>query len=125
MITTTMAVAVTRATLSFSANAECSQFASGCENAASPTMPFSTPIEVMPICTVDSHRVGCSCSSMAASAPLSPASTITARRAFREAVNAISDMANKALSRIRNSSKATSMGRRGDSARVRKTSRRA
>ena len=46
-----------------------SQAASGSANAASPTMPLSTPIEVMPICTVDSNLVGLSCRSIAACAP--------------------------------------------------------
>ena len=88
---------------------ECSQTAIGCENAASPTMPFSTPIDVMPICTVDRNLVGFSCSTWAATAPGSPASAITASRALRDAVSAISDIANIAFSRIRKSSRATSM----------------
>ena len=36
----------------------CSHSEKSSLNAASPTMPLSTPIEVMPICTVDKNRVG-------------------------------------------------------------------
>ena len=50
---------------------------SGPENAASPTMPLSTPMDVMPICTVERNLVGLSCSVMAACAPPLPASIIT------------------------------------------------
>ena len=112
MITTTRAVAVTSTARWLSMGSSLiSQVASGCENAASPTMPLSTPMDVMPICTVDSHLVGSSCSTCAANAPGSPASAITASRALRDAVSAISDIANKALTRIRKTSRATSMQR--------------
>ena len=86
-----------------------SQRARGAAKAASPTMPLSTPMDVMPICTTERNLVGCSCSSIAQRAPASPDSTITCSRALRLAVNAISDMANRALSRIRKTSRATSM----------------
>ena len=118
MMTTTSAVAVISDVRGPSnGNRACSQADSGCENAASPTMPFSTPIEVMPICTVDKNLVGSSCNTCAARAPGSPASTITVSRALREVVKAIYDIANKALTRIRNSSRATSMQWRGGGAR--------
>ena len=87
----------------------CSQREKGSANAASPTMPLSTPIEVMPICTVESQRVGCSCRSIAARAPGSSPSSMTCSRALRLAVSAISDMANTPLSKIRKTSSATSM----------------
>jgi hypothetical protein len=77
-------------------------------------MPFRRPIEVIPICTTESHFVGLSCSASAWLAPESPASTITCRRALRLAVSAVSDIANKALRKTRNSRRATSMrGRSG------------
>ena len=112
MVSTTIAVAViSAARVAGCANVSCSQRANGAENAASPTMPFSMPIEVMPICTTDRNLVGLSCRSIAACAPDSPASSITCSRALRLAVSAISDMANSAFRRIRNSSRATSMRR--------------
>ena len=83
MIITTSAVALISAAFGGTRISPCSQADSGAENAASPTMPFRMPIEVMPICTVDSQRVGWSCRSIAACAPASPASTITASRALR------------------------------------------
>jgi hypothetical protein len=46
-----------------------SQCASGAAEGASPTMPLSTPMDVMPICTVDRNLVGFSCRSIAACAP--------------------------------------------------------
>ncbi len=116
MPATTSAVALMSATLGVALSVTSSHCAKGCENAASPTMPLSTPIEVMPICTVDSHLVGCSCNSMATAAPRSWLSTITASRALREAVSAISDMANTPLSRIKKTSRATSIGLRDDRA---------
>ena len=109
MITTTIAVAVISAARSWMGKVACSHLANGAENAASPTMPFITLIEVMPICTVDRNLVGLSCSSIAACAPASPVSTITCRRALRLAVSAISDMANMALTRIRKIRRTTSI----------------
>ena len=115
---TTIAVAVMAAARAWIANVALSQCANGSENAASPTMPFRMPIDVMPICTTERNLVGLSCRSIAACAPASPASTITCSRALRLAVSAISDMANNAFSRIRKTSRATSMrgvkkGKRG------------
>ena len=49
MTTTTMAVAVMSAARSRIDNVSCNQAAKGAENAASPTMPLSTPMDVMPI----------------------------------------------------------------------------
>ncbi len=112
MISTTSAVALMSAARARRCSISISQAASGAENAASPTMPLSTPIEVMPICTVDSQRVGCSCRSIAAWAPASPASAITVSRALRAAVSAISDMANRPFRQIRKTSSATSIERR-------------
>ena len=72
-------------------------------------MPFSTPIEVMPIWMVERNLVGLSCRASATAAPDSPASTMTCRRALRLAVRAISDIANQPFSRIRKSSSAVSI----------------
>ncbi len=83
---TTIAVAEMSAARSCMPKVRCSQFANGAEKAASPTMPLSTPIEVMPICTIDRNLVGLSCRSIAACAPASPVSTITCSRALRLAV---------------------------------------
>ena len=79
------------------------------EKAASPTMPLSMPMEVMPTCTVERNWVGWSCSSMAALAPLSPASAMAISRVLRLAANAISDMAKSALSRVNTAIKIKSM----------------
>ncbi len=49
-----------------------SQTASGSASAASPTMPLSTPIEVMPIWIADRKRVGSSPSRIAQAAAPSP-----------------------------------------------------
>ena len=94
----------------------CSQSASASLNAASPTMPFRMPMEVMPTCTVDRKRVGCSISRSAAAAPASPASAIAARRALRLDASAISDMANTPLSTVSSAISRTSMnsGRESD-----------
>ena len=82
--------------------------ASGAARAASPKMPFSTPMEVMPIWMVDRKRVGSSPSFSAAAA---------ARRLHRSFLQphfagsdqAISDMANTPLSRINTNNMAISM----------------
>ena len=114
MVTTTMPVAVISAGRSRMPSVSWSQRANGAEKAASPTMPLRMLIEVMPICTTESHLVGSSCKAIAWAAPESPASTMTCSLALRLAVSAISDMANKAFRKIRNSSRATSMrGRSG------------
>ena len=77
--------------------------------AASPTMPLSMPIEVMPICTLDRNCVGSSISLSAAAAPASPVSASAARRARRLVERAISDIANNALSVVSKASRKTSM----------------
>ena len=115
IVTTTIAVAATSATRSRRAKVSCSQRPKGAEKAASPTMPLRTLIEVMPICTTESHLVGLSCSAIACVAPESPASTITCSRALRLAVSAISDMANSEFKKMRKSRRATSMRWRGRS----------
>ena len=74
--------------------------ASGTANAASPTMPFSTPIEVMPIWIVDRKRVGSAPSRRAAPAARSPASSRTCSRALRAVSSATSDSANRPFSSI-------------------------
>ena len=109
MVTTTMPVAVISAGRSRMSRVTCSQRANGAEKAASPTMPLRMLIEVMPICTTESHLVGSSCRAIAWTAPESPASTMTCSLALRLAVSAISDMANKAFRKIRKSRRATSM----------------
>ena len=57
MTVTTKAVAVSAAALSAMPRAT-SQAATPSLNAASPTMPLSTPMEVMPTCTVDKNWLG-------------------------------------------------------------------
>ena len=79
-------------------------------NAASPTMPLSTPMDVMPICTVDRNWVGFAISLSAARAPLSPASLSAAKRALRLDAKAISDMANTPFKRVSKTISRTSMG---------------
>jgi len=69
--------------------------------AASPTMPLSMPMEVMPTCTDDRNCVGFSSSFSAVMEPLSPASAMAARRALRLEASASSDMANAPLSSVR------------------------
>jgi len=109
MLITTSAVATMAAVVAATPSAAANHCDKGCENAFSPTMPFSTPMEVMPICTVDKNFVGLSCRSMAAAAPGSAASTITCNRALRLAVSAISDMAKRPLSRMRKTRSDVSM----------------
>ena len=77
--------------------------------AASPTMPFSTPIDVMPICTVDKNCVGCAIKRSAACAPVSPASANAAKRALRLEDSAISDMANKPFKKVKKTISNTSI----------------
>ena len=71
-------------------------------NAASPTMPFITPIDVMPTCTVDKNCVGFSSNLRAAAAPLSPASSMAASLALRLEARANSDMANTPFTKVKN-----------------------
>ena len=78
-----------------------SQWATPLLKAASPTMPLSTPMEVMPTCTVLKNWLGWPSSTRAACAPLSPASAIAAKRALRLPAKANSDMANTPLSKVR------------------------
>jgi len=109
MMTTTVAVAVTSAMRSCRPVLIFSQAETGAEKAASPTMPFRMPIDVMPIWTVERNLVGLSCRSIAACAPDSPLSTSTCSRALRLAVNAISDMANTAFNKMRKMTSAVSI----------------
>lgn len=69
--------------------------------AASPMMPLSMPIEVMPTWTDDKNWVGLSSRPSAASAPLSPDSARAASLALRLDDRAISDMANTPLSNVK------------------------
>ena len=108
MAVTTSAVAPMDATFSLRPN-PASHSATGPLNAASPTMPFSMPIEVMPTCTVERNCVGRSISLSAAPAPASPLSSIAARRALRLDATASSDIANKPLSRVRKTISSRSM----------------
>src|SRR3954469_18032264 len=78
-------------------------------SAASPTMPFRMPIEVMPIWMVERNCVGPSCRRSAACAPASPSAASGCRRPLRAAMSAISDMAKAPFSRIRANRIATSM----------------
>ena len=84
--------------------------ASGPAKAASPTIPLSMPIEVMPIWMVDRNVVGESTSFNAAIAPRSPVSASAASRARRLVASAISDMANSALNEVSKASRRTSIG---------------
>ena len=71
--------------------------------ASPPNTPVSTPIRVMPICTVDSRLSGCLASSSALLAPrlgASGSSAICFRRSLREVIKAISDSAKKPLTAI-------------------------
>ena len=79
--------------------------------AASPKIPLSKPIEVIPTCTEDRNCVGFSSSANAACAPLSPASANASRRALRLEANANSDIANTPLSSVSNAISRKSMAR--------------
>src|SRR3954466_6216918 len=72
-------------------------------------MPLMMPIEVMPTCTVERNWVGWSSSLSAACAPPSPSSAIPASRARRAEASAISVMANRPLSTVRNAISRKSM----------------
>src|SRR4051812_23592441 len=91
----------------------CSHAATPALKAASPTMPLRMPVAVMPTCTVDRKRVGCSSSRSAACAPPSPSSAIAIRRPLRADANAISDMANTPFSSVSTMISRTSIGFRG------------
>ena len=101
MPVTTRAVAEKCATRS-GAPASSSQRATMGLKAESPTMPLSRPIEVMPTCTVERKFVGCSIKASAADAPGFWAAASASSRALRLAASAISDMANRPLSRVNN-----------------------
>ena len=105
---TTSAVAVIAATVSVKPKV-CSQRANPPLNAASPTMPLSTPIDVMPTCTVDKNWLGLSSSVNEARAPLLPSSAMLFRRAFRLAASASSDMANTPFSSVKKTTNKNSM----------------
>src|SRR5690606_15898446 len=92
-----------------------SQRAIGPARAASPTMPLRMPIEVIPICTVESMRLGSSASLRAAWAELLPSIASFASRARRAVMSAISDMAKRPFATISAMSNATSMAGRGSS----------
>ena len=87
----------------------CNQAATPSLNAASPTMPLSTPIEVIPTCTVDKNWLGLPSSSSAALAPWLPASASAARRARLLPASASSDMANTPLSSVKKTISKNSM----------------
>ena len=99
MAETTTAVAVTPAAASGMPIC-CSHRPRPALNAASPTMPLSMPMEVMPTCTDERNCVGSSSSRSAARAPLSPPSAIAAKRSLRLDARASSDIANTPLSRV-------------------------
>ena len=79
----------------------CSQMAKGPASTASPKIPLSRPIEVMPICTAERNWVGSSASFNAILAPRLPRPASASRRDFLAVTIAISDMANTPLRRIR------------------------
>src|SRR5574337_1911375 len=108
MAATTSAVALMSAT-GAGTPIHCSQPDTLPLNAASPMMPLSMLIEVMPTWTDDRNWVGRASSAIAATAPLSPPSTITPSRALRLEANAISDIANTALSRVNSAISRSSM----------------
>ena len=109
---TTTAVAVTLAARSEVPQASNTRARSSLK-AASPMMPFSIPIEVMPTWTEDKNWVGLSSSFNAACAPLSPDSDIAVRRALRLEARASSDMAKTPLSKVRNAMSRKSMDQKG------------
>ncbi len=109
MTVTTIAVASTPATVSSRPN-DWNHRPRSSLNAASPTMPLSMPMEVMPTCTEERNCVGLSSSCSAVCAPLSPASAMADRRALRLEASASSDMANAPLSKVRKTMRRVSMG---------------
>ena len=108
ILTTTKPVANGLARRSSTPNC-CNIMLTGGLKAASPTIPLSTPIEVMPICTADKKRVGSSPSRNAVAAAPSPCWARFCRRALRAATKAISDMAKKPFSKIKPNNMAMSM----------------
>src|SRR5437763_1032921 len=108
MIATTMAVALTDEARGGTPSVR-SHAATSSLKAASPMMPLMMPMEVMPTCTVERNCVGWSSSFRAACAPPSPSSAIAASRPRRVEASAISDMANRALSTVRNAISRKSM----------------
>src|SRR5512134_2118226 len=79
----------------------CNQDAKGTASTASPKMPFSRPIEVMPIWIVDRKRVGSATRRDAEAASASPSLASAARRGARAVSSATSDMASRPFSMIR------------------------
>ncbi len=77
--------------------------------AASPMMPLSMPMEVMPTCTDERNCVGLSSSVIAPCAPLSPDSARAVSLALRLADSAISDMAKTPFSRVKKAMRKKSM----------------
>ena len=101
MTTTILTVAMMFAVVGCRANVDCSHAEARAEKNASPTMPFRTPIEVMPIWIVDRNRVGSLARRSAAAASASPCFALASRRALRAVSSATSDMAKKPFSRTR------------------------
>ena len=88
-----------------------SQCESGSASAASPTMPFSTPISVMPIWMVERKRLGFWPSATAAAAPRSPSSMWRCIRVLRAVTSEISDIAKSPFNRMSPASSRISMTR--------------
>ncbi len=112
MMATTIAVAAMPATPAEAPNPAI-QRARSALNAASPTMPISMLIEVMPTCTVDRNWVGCSSRRSAVAAPASSASASAISRALRLDARAISDIANTPLSSVNSAISRKSTAREG------------
>src|SRR5574338_1128975 len=105
---TTTAVAV-MALARASSPSDCSHAESRGEKAASPTMPFRSPITVMPIWMVERKRVGSRLNLTAAAASVSPWLASAVSRGMRAVSSATSDMANAPLMMIKPASIRISM----------------
>ena len=112
MTVTTSAVAEISATRG-DTDKLCSQADKPPLKAASPMMPLSMPIDVMPTCTDDKNWVGLPSKSSATCAPLSPDSAMAVSRALRLDASAISDMAKTPFNRVKNAIRTKSMGKTG------------
>ena len=108
MAVTTSAVALIAAAFSETPQT-CKHAATPSLNAASPTMPLSTPMEVMPTCTVDKNWLGLPSSSSAALAPWLPASASAPSLERLLPASASSDMANTPLSSVKKTISKNSM----------------
>ena len=108
MMVTTSAVAEISAARG-GAPQPCIKLASPPLKAASPMMPLSMPMEVMPTCTEDKNCVGFSSRVNAACAPLSPDSAMALSLALRLEASANSDMAKTPLSRVKKAMRRKSM----------------